>query len=162
VGVLDIARLAAALDPEGASDGHDVHRRDRERHVFRCHACGHSAPGLAGVACPQCGATLVSTDLRAVHAAVSQLAAVLQAHQQVPAPHVRERRLRALESDLGRRRETVRELERSAAPPPVEAEVDSPTVMRLLDVWLGRAGVPWPWRVGFWVAAGVLLFWLFG
>jgi hypothetical protein len=163
VGVLDVARLARALDPEGATEALPVHRQARERHVYQCHACGHSAAALKGLACPQCGATQVSTDLRAVHAALAHLEAPLEQHAREPAPHVRDRRLRALETDLGRRREAVRDLERSAGPEPrgIESEAADAGVS-MLDVLLGRAGVPWTWRVGFWVAVGLFVAWVLG
>ena len=163
VGVLDIARLAAALDPEGATESQAVHRSERERHGFRCHACGHSQAGLQGISCPQCGATQISTDLRAVHARVAQLQAPLAAHQQRPAPHVVQRRMQALAGDLERRRETVRELERSTHPEATRPGADPHGGWpALLEVLLGRAGVPWTWRVGFWIAVLLFLAWTFG
>jgi protein-arginine kinase activator protein McsA len=163
VGVLDIARLATALDPEGATESESVHRSARERHTFRCHACGHSAAGQHGLACPQCGATQISTDLRQVHARVAHLEAPLREHQQRPAPHVVQRRMQALQSDLGRRRETVRDLERSARPDhPAESAEAGGGWPALLDVLIGRAGVPWSWRVGFWVAVGLFVAWFLG
>lgn len=162
VGVLDVARLAAALDPDGAAEDLEVRQRERERHAFRCHACGHSGIALQGIACPQCGATQISTDLRAVLAALAPLGPVLQAHARSAAPHVRERRLRALEGDLGRRREAVRGLERSARPRDLGAEAEAGPGASALDVLLGRAGVPWTWRAAFWVAVGLFVAWVLG
>lgn len=163
VGVLDLARLARALDPEGATGALPVHRQAREQHVYQCHACGHSAAGLKGFSCPQCGATQASTDLRVVYAALADLEAPLDQHAREPAPHVREQRLRALETDLARRREAVRDLERSAGPEPrgIESEGFGASGS-MLDVLLGRAGVPWTWRAGFWLAVGLFVAWVLG
>jgi hypothetical protein len=75
---------------------------------------------------------------------------------------VRERRLRALESDLGRRREVVRDLERSAGPRDLGAEASGGSGASVLDVLLGRAGVPWTWRTAFWIAVGLFVAWVLG
>lgn len=160
VGVFDIARMARALDPDGATESHAIHRTERARHNFTCHACGHSASGMAGTGCPQCGATLISTDLRAVHRRLSTLADPLAAHERSAAPHVRERRMKALEADLDRRRETVRDLERSTRretfglPPPDEPRRDA------LETWF--ADLPLRVRIGAWVAFGAFVLWTMG
>ncbi|MFL6661896.1 MAG: hypothetical protein ACJ8G7_06930 [Rhizobacter sp.] len=141
-GVVDVARLAHALDPEGATDAQPVHATAPRHTAFHCLACG--APLAAGEAmqCDHCGATLAVSQLADAHRAVSVLEQALSAHERSPAPHVRERRLRALEADIPRQREWVREM---------EAETNA---RRDPDVafWDGMEG--WP-RVVAWLAAAV-------
>lgn len=103
--VLDVARLARALDPEGATAGHAVHRAAAEHGALQCAACGAALPPGQGLQCGQCGATLAVSRLAHVHAAVDALAPALHAHAARPAPHVVKRRLEALDADLPRRRE---------------------------------------------------------
>lgn len=160
-GVFDVARMARALDPEGATEALPVHRAERASHTFTCHACGHSASGMAGTGCPQCGATLISTDLKSVHQRLAQLSDPLAAHERSAAPHVRERRMKALESDLGRRRETVRDLERSTRSddsfglPSGAGDRDNP-----IDQWLSTLSIRL--RVGFWIVFGLFALWMSG
>jgi Zn finger protein HypA/HybF involved in hydrogenase expression len=147
-GVVDLARLAAALDPERATEGADLHFAPRTRHAFVCHACGHSEAGQAALRCPRCGATQIATDLRAVHARIVEIEAPLVEHHRRPAPKVVQRRLLALEADLPRRRDTVRDLERDIAGEPATSSTGP-----WLEDWLHRMGVPeptWVWRAVFW------------
>lgn len=162
VGVFDIARMASAVDPQGATEALDIHRSARTAHTFTCHACGHSASGMQGTTCPQCQATLISTDLAAVHRRLVELADPLAAHERSPAAHVRNRRMKALEGDLERRRETVRDLERSARGEPfggLPGEDDSPrrSSFEWLDSLLALSGLSVPARVGVWAVLGLTL-----
>lgn len=166
-GVFDIARMASALDPHGATEAMAVHRSARAAHTFSCHACGHSASGMQGTACPQCGATLISTDLAAVHRRLVELADPLAAHDRSPAAHVRNRRLKALEGDLDRRRETVRELERSARGETAGGlpGFDDPprrSGHALLDQLLALTGLSRPWRLAIWALLGIVFAWGLG
>lgn len=162
-GVFDIARMAGALDPQGATEAMAIHRTARAAHTFNCHACGHSAEGLEGTACPQCGATLISTDLAAVHRRLVELADPLAAHEKSPAPHVRERRMKALEADLGRRREHVLDLERSSQGGKAGTSFDPEGApVRTGSFWLDALmawirGLPWPWQVVAWVVFALVV-----
>ena len=110
-GLVDVARLAQALDPEGVTASHPVHVTRIRRAALQCLACGAPLRRDLTVRCEQCGATLAISQLAQAHAAVSALEAGLRAHARSPAPHVRARRLAALDADLGRRREWVRTME---------------------------------------------------
>jgi Zn-finger nucleic acid-binding protein len=113
-GLIDIARLARAVDPEDVTEGAALRKTSARRHAFNCHACGAAVPEGELLQCPTCGATLASPDLRRAHAALRSLAPVLEAHRRVPAPHVRARRLDALRADVERRREWIQGMEESA------------------------------------------------
>jgi len=113
-GLIDVARLASALDPDGATAAHAVHATAPQRAALHCLACGAALRKDLSVRCEQCGATLAVGQLSQAHAAVGVLEAALRAHALVPAPHVRARRLAALEGDLPRRRAWVREMEAEA------------------------------------------------
>jgi Zn-finger nucleic acid-binding protein len=116
-GLIDIARLARAVDPEDVTEGAALRKTSARRHAFNCHACGAAVPEGELLQCPTCGATLASPDLRRAHAALRSLAPVLEAHLRVPAPHVRARRLDALRADVERRREWIQGMEESAGQP---------------------------------------------
>jgi hypothetical protein len=110
-GMFDVARLARALDPEGATESHAVHGNRAQHTALSCLACGAHLPPGQSVSCPQCASTLAVGRLSEAHRAVSVLDAALRAHAQTPAAHVRSRRLAALDGDLSRRREWVRGME---------------------------------------------------
>lgn len=112
--LLDIARLARALDPEGATEAHAVHRTAAQRGAMQCAACGAALPEDQALQCAQCGATLAVSRLAEAHAAVNALAPALRAHAERPAPHVVKRRLDALDGDLARRREWAAAMEAEA------------------------------------------------
>lgn len=112
--IFDVARLAAALDPEGATEPMSVHRMPGERRMPACHACGAPTTLDGRIDCGHCGATLVVGRLEHALAAVGTIEAALTAHQSRPAPHVRSRRLRRLQTDLDRRRDFNREMQASA------------------------------------------------
>lgn len=114
-GMIDVARLARALDPDGATERHAVHATAARHAALQCLACGAPLPPGQAVQCQHCGATLAVGQLSQAHAAVSVLEAALRAHAQSPAPHVRARRLLELEGDLSRRRDWARQMEAEAA-----------------------------------------------
>ena len=109
--LLDVARLARALDPEGAIAPQAVHGLKAEQAALQCGACGAALPPGHSVDCATCGATLAINRLADAHARVDALAPLLRAHALKPAPEVVKRRLDALGTDLPRRREWAREME---------------------------------------------------
>lgn len=113
--LLDVARLARALDPEGALAPQSVHALGAERAALQCAACGAALPPGQSLACAQCGATLAVSRLVEVHARVAELAPALRAHAAKPGPEVVKRRLDALGEDLPRRRAWVAEMEADAS-----------------------------------------------
>lgn len=113
--LLDVARLARALDPEGALAPHAVHGVDAQRAALQCGACGAALPPGQAVSCPQCRATLAVSRLAEAHARVHELAPALRAHAAKPGPEVVKRRLDALGTDIPRRRAWVAEMEADAA-----------------------------------------------
>ncbi len=130
--LLDVARLARALDPEGAIEPHAVHRAPAQQGAMQCVACGAALPPGQSLGCTQCGATLAISRLAEAHARVNALAPALRAHRLKPAPQVVERRLAALDADLPRRREWARRME-------AEARQQSGDGGEAMD-WLGLFG----------------------
>ena len=112
--VLDVARLARALDPEGALAPQPVHEVKAQQGAMQCGACGAALPPGQRMNCAHCGATLAVSRLAEAHARVEELAAALKAHAAKPAPDVVKRRLDALETDLPRRREWVADMQTDA------------------------------------------------
>lgn len=115
-GVIDLARLAGALDVEGATEADPLHRTPLARHARNCVACGAALPQGPALRCSHCDATLAVGDLREVHAALQALEPALRRHQQSPAPHVVRRRLDRQRADPDRHRQWVREMEAGTAP----------------------------------------------
>jgi Zn-finger nucleic acid-binding protein len=113
--LLDVARLARALDPEGALAPHAVHDVDARHGALQCGACGAALPPDRTVSCPQCHATLAVSRLAEAHARVEELAPALRAHAAKPGPEVVKRRLDALGADIPRRRAWAAEMEADAA-----------------------------------------------
>jgi hypothetical protein len=115
--LLDIARLARALDPEGATTqdpAHQAaHRAAQQHRVFNCHACGSALPDEAALSCPQCVATQVGMGLQQAHALLSSMGPALRRHEIQPAPHVVAQRLGVLRQDTAKRRDWVRDMEMS-------------------------------------------------
>ena len=110
-GLVDVARLAHAMDPEGATEALRVHGIAPRHASLHCLACGGALPTGLSASCTQCGATLAVAQLRDAVAAVGTLEGALRAHARSPAAHVKARRLAELDGDLGRRREWVRQME---------------------------------------------------
>lgn len=145
--LFDVARLAAALDPEGATAGAAVHDAPARRGALQCLACGQAQDdGEPALQCAQCGSTLAVGRLAEVHAELARLGPALRAHAQRPAPHVRRQRMAAQEAALARERALVAQwrAENDAQmghhePPEVETNLTG-----------------WPW-----VAVLALLGWLF-
>lgn len=114
-GLLDVARLARALDPEGVIEPQAVHRDTARAQMLQCGACGAALPPGQSVDCAQCGATLAVSRLAEAHERVATLGPALRAHAAKPAPEVVKRRLEALDADLPRRREFAAKMEAEAA-----------------------------------------------
>lgn len=114
-GLLDVARLARALDPEGAIEAQAVHRDTARTQALQCGACGVALPPGQSVDCAQCGATLAVSRLAEAHGRVATLGPALRAHAAKPAPEVVKRRLEALDADLPRRREFAAKMEAEAS-----------------------------------------------
>ena len=112
--LLDVARLARALDPEGAIAPQPVHTARAEQAAMQCGACGAALPAGQSLGCAQCGATLAINRLSEAHERVEALAPALRAHALKPAPQVVKRRLEALDADLPRRREWAKNMEAEA------------------------------------------------
>lgn len=109
--LLDVARLAHALDPEGAIAPQAVHGLKPEQVALQCGACGAALPIGQSLECATCGATLAINRLAEAHARVDALAPALLAHAAKPAPEVVKRRLDVLGADMPRRREWAKEME---------------------------------------------------
>ena len=109
--LLDVARLAQALDPEGALAPQAVHQASAQQAAMQCGACGAALPPGQSLDCATCGATLAINRLADAHARVEALAPALRAHALKPAPEVVKRRLDALDTDLPRRREWVTDMQ---------------------------------------------------
>jgi Zn-finger nucleic acid-binding protein len=112
--LLDVARLAHALDPEGAVAPHAVHRVRAEQAALQCAACGAALPPGQTLGCRHCGATLAISRLAEAVDRVKALAPALRAHALKPAPATVRRRLEALDADIPRRREWARGMEADA------------------------------------------------
>lgn len=130
--LLDVARLARALDPEGALAPGPVHGRRADQAALQCAACGAALPPGHALACAQCGATLAISRLAQAHDEVAALDAALRAHDRRPSAEVVQRRVQRLDADLPRRREWAAQMEAEART----------TAGHDLDGWLWRVG----WR----------------
>ena len=109
--LLDVARLARALDPEGALARQPVNAAPAQQAALQCAACGAALPPGQTLGCAQCGATLAISRLAEAVERVDALAPALRAHALKPAPQVVKRRLEALEADIPRRREWAQSME---------------------------------------------------
>ena len=112
--LVDVARLARALDPEGALAPQSVHATAAHQEAMQCAACGAALPPGQSISCAQCGATLAVGRLAEVHSQVDALAPALRAHAAKPDAAVVKRRLDALSQDLPRRRAWAQEMEADA------------------------------------------------
>jgi len=112
--LLDVARLARALDPLDTIEPHSVHRTAARQGALQCAACGAALPEGETISCSQCGATLAITSLAEAHAQVEALAPALRAAAARPSADVVKRRLDALDQDLPRRREWVAAMQAEA------------------------------------------------
>src|ERR1035441_6583708 len=112
--LLDVARLARALDPEEGLGPQPLSGVAAREEAMQCAACGAALPPGETMSCAQCGATLAITSLREANAAVQALAPLLRANAAHPPAQVVQRRLDAIEADLPRRREWAAGMEREA------------------------------------------------
>ena len=114
--LLDVARLARALDPEGALAPQPVHGTRASQAALQCAACGAALPPERSLSCAQCGATLAISRLAQAHDSVAALGPALQAHDRKPSAEVVQRRLAKLGADVPRRREWAAQMEAEARP----------------------------------------------
>lgn len=112
--LVDVARLARALDPESATAGHAVHGTATRGTALQCAACGAAQPPEPGWQCTSCGATLAAIGLAEAHQKVQALGPALRAHAAKPAPHVVQQRLAAQQRGLDRERERVEQWQKEA------------------------------------------------
>jgi hypothetical protein len=112
--LVDVARLAAALDPEAATRDHPVHRAASQAAALNCAACGAAQPATPHWQCTHCSATLTATGLAEAHRAVSALGPALHEHARKPAPHVVQQRLAAQQPALDRARERAAAMQAEA------------------------------------------------
>ncbi|MEO8278060.1 MAG: zinc ribbon domain-containing protein [Ideonella sp.] len=112
--VVDVARLAASLDPEQALTLQAVHATPVRKTALACLACGAAVPREAAWSCPHCGATLVTAGLAEAHRQVAELEPALRAHARKPAPEVIKRRLEAQDAGLQRQREWAADMQAQA------------------------------------------------
>lgn len=112
--LLNVARLARALDPEGVIEPHAVHATAAHQAALQCAACGAAMPPEQTLRCGQCGATLAVSRLSQAHEKVAALGPALRAHALRPAPAVIKKRLDALGGDIPRRREWAAKMEAEA------------------------------------------------
>ncbi|MEO5881719.1 MAG: hypothetical protein ABIQ06_04835, partial [Caldimonas sp.] len=68
--LLDVARLARALDPESMIDAREAPRPKAQQQAMQCAACGTALPPGETMSCAQCAATLAIPSLREAYAAV--------------------------------------------------------------------------------------------
>jgi hypothetical protein len=112
--LLDVARLARALDPHDMLEPHEAHATPLRQGALQCAACGVALPPGETIGCSQCGATLAITRLAEAHASVEALAPALRAAAERAPAKVVKRRLEALDADLPRRREWAAGMESEA------------------------------------------------
>lgn len=149
--LIDVARLARALDPEGAITPQPVHAAAARQDALHCAACGAAQPAEASLSCVQCGATLAVSRLAAVHAAIAALRPALLEHARKPSAEVVQRRLAALQSDVPRRRDWVAQVEAQAR--------EAGHVEREWPQLLGFEIKPWQATVLVGVALALLAWW---
>jgi hypothetical protein len=146
--LLDVARLARALDPEEALDHAAVFDQGARQAALQCAACGAALPPEDAMSCAQCGATLAIARLADAYASVQALGPALRANARKPPPQLVRRRLDALTRDLPRRREWIADMEADAARAGAENDSDGPWV---------RGFRPWP--VVVWGLVALILWW---
>jgi Zn-finger nucleic acid-binding protein len=157
--VVDVARLARALDPEAATEGHAVHATGAANAALQCAACGAAQPPDGGWRCVQCGATLTAPALAEAYQQVDALRPALQAHAAKPSPHVVQARLQAQEPALQRQRQRSAEMLAEA-----EQRLGRQTPERTFDPALPEIGAAlqrlprgWAWAIG--LALALLWWW---
>ena len=133
--LLDVARLAHALDPLDTIAPPPLYRSPAEQGALHCAACGAALPPGETISCSQCGATLAITSLADANAQVQALAPALRAAAAAPSPEVIKRRLDALDADLPRRREWIAEMQAEADAQRGRGGGDEPDWDELLGRW---------------------------
>jgi len=112
--LLDVARLAHALDPLDTIEPPAVYHAAQRQGALHCAVCGAALPPGATISCSQCGATLAITSLADANVQVQALAPALRAAAERPSAEVVKRRLDAIDADLPRRREWAAKLQEEA------------------------------------------------
>ncbi|MBC7940389.1 MAG: hypothetical protein H7Z19_11595, partial [Chitinophagaceae bacterium] len=121
--LVDVARLARALDPEGATAAHAVHRTGTAATALACQDCaapqawqasGAAQSGVGAWTCQACGSTLTAPRLKEAHDEVSRLGPALQQHAKKPAPEIVHRRLQAQSAGLQRQRDRAAAMQAEA------------------------------------------------
>jgi len=112
--LLDVARLAHALDPLDTIEPPALYRAPEQQGALHCAACGAALPPGETISCSQCGATLAIASLAEANARVQALAPALRAAAERPSTEVVRRRLEAIEADLPRRREWAQQMQDEA------------------------------------------------
>lgn len=154
--LVDVARLARSLDPEGATAAHPVHRAATAATSLSCAACGAAQVAAGDWQCRQCGATLTTPGLVQAHAQVLALGPALRAHAKKPSPEIVRHRLQAQSAGLERQRERVAEMQ-------AEAEAQRRATWGGADHESAGEGLPLRWRsVLTWTAAAALAWWWWG
>ncbi|MEP7139984.1 MAG: hypothetical protein ABI745_10180 [Caldimonas sp.] len=127
--LLDVARLAHALDPLDTIEPQAVYQTAAKQTALQCAACGAALPPDATIGCPQCGATLAIASLAEANAAVQALAPALREAAKRPSPEVVKRRIAAIDADMPRQRAWAADM---------QAEVDA-------RLGRNRWNVDWEW-----------------
>ncbi len=133
--VIDIARLANSLDPEGATARHPVHATPTRSAALNCMACGCAVPETASWSCPQCKATLVAAGLAEAYRRIVELGPALRAHAAKPAPEIVRQRLDEQSAAMQRQREWAAEMQADADARSGRLESE---VWKTSDIPLGR------------------------
>ena len=144
--LLDVARLARALDPHDTIEPPAVYRTAERQGALQCAACGAALPPGETISCSQCGATLAITSLADANAQVPALAPALRAAAERPSAQVVKRRLDALDADLPRRREWAAAM---------QAEADARRGRSADETDWGELGPRWKLPLGILAAAFV-------
>ncbi len=157
--VVDVARLARALDPEGATQAHAVHNVAARQGALQCAACGGAQPAEAPWQCVHCQATLTAPGLAEAFRAVQVLEPALRAHALRPSPEIVRRRLAAQSTGLQRQRERAAQMQAEADArlhgQAWGVENAAPDLGSVLG-WLAR--LP-RWAAGLLAVLGALLLW---
>lgn len=156
--LFDIARMARALDPEGAAQGAPVLEQAARTTTRQCLACGAALPGQPTLRCPHCDATQAVARLAEAHAQLAALGPSLRTPLTRPPQHVVQARIRAQSADLPRRRAWAAQMQAEA-----EAERGGAGPAALNDrAWAEFAesirAHPWRWALG--ACGALLLLWL--
>lgn len=112
--LLDVARLAHALDPLDTIEPPALYGAAARQDALRCAACGATMRAGETMVCGQCGATLAIPSLAEANAQVQQLSPALRAAAAHPSPALVQRRLEVLDADLPRRRQWAADMQAEA------------------------------------------------